>query len=268
MRLQEGSGRLLFSASSSALFVALAIAIAVYGYAIWEEAKQTGQMMVFGIYSSIATVAGSIVYYSSRPTIDKATGEVSSSIMFGAVGKNLLSYIDEIDKVHLFELTAITNGLGMLAVFSSLAAAVVLVYAPEGLPEARLARRLTFYKRCLYSGAILLAVASFEIYALYCWGMLASGEADALAEGPRSIALGSGIVFSALLLAYWAPVALALDTAVKRRFDAARIDEHSLELEAYLKRLDVAALPTQQWGQYFAIVSPILLGLLTTSLGK
>lgn len=135
----------------------------------------------------------------------------------------------------------------------------------EGI--AKLAYKINIYKISIYSAGLSLGAGVFEIYALYSWSALYSGEKEtALALGfSATMTVATGLLFSALMIVMYLPVAFSLSKELWRYYPRGNGDAGSDKdqgLQVWAGQHGISTPPMSVFGSYVAILVPFATGIL------
>lgn len=180
----------------------------------------------------------------------------------GGEANYLIDLIQKKAGVPIQELTLAGNLLAFTAISALVASACCLAAPVEKIEVQAVSKKIKLCVFSLYSAAALLSVGLFEIYALFKWGAIVSGAEEETARSivADALAVSAGIVFTVLLIAIYAPVAI-----IQHQWLDLVIEEEStrtvdLDVSKWLAKHGLKSSPLSIGS---AMLSPLITGALT-----
>jgi len=128
--------------------------------------------------------------------------------------------------VHVYNVTAVGNGIAATAITLFIASACALLYRRSSKMTVRALReRIELTRLSLYSAAALLVVGVAEIYFLNVWPAYFQSpkypvvDPDALRDVAYSVAIAAGVIYSTVLIALYVPVIVLQESWVSREME-------------------------------------------------
>jgi hypothetical protein len=178
----------------------------------------------------------------------------------GGAGDSLIELIRVRAQVPIKELTGAGNLLTFMTV-SAIVISVCCLAAPvTNLDVDSVSKKVKLFVWSLYSAAALLVIGLFEIYALFRWGAVVSGNEVVWGITADALAVSAGAVFTVLLVAIYAPAAMIQHRWLDLLIEIESTQSKDLDVPKWLAAHGLSSSPLTIGT---AMLAPLVTGALT-----
>lgn len=262
LHLEQARGKLLYCAAVALLVFTLLWNTALSGLVILQErqgnVRLTPEYVI--LYAGVLVIIECVYLFAGTPLN-----------LGGWYENNLLDSLAAFERIPLDRLVTVVDAATAVAILLILLSLGYLIEDVEADDIGRLSRRIYLFKLSIYSAGISLGAGVFELYALYSWAATYTPHAlqGASIAFSTSMTTATGLLFTALMIIMYLPVAYSLNRALVIRYQA-KLNRTRVQsgqgMVNWAKDQGVSSIPLSVFGSYVAILVPFVTGILTKAL--